>query len=67
MHKGILLFFTDINECSLNIDGCDQVCINTVGSFQCSCNRGYTLNPDRIMCSGTTDRMTDKALYTLHV
>ena len=55
----ILLFLLiDINECSLNTDGCDQVCINTVGSFQCSCNRGYTLNADGITCSGMTGRIT---------
>ena len=42
----------DINECSLNIDGCDQVCNNTMGSYQCRCNRGYTLNNDERTCSG---------------
>ena len=53
-----LLFFIDINECSLNTDGCDQVCINTMGSFQCSCNRGYTLNTDEITCTGTILKLT---------
>ena len=45
-------FPIDINECSLNSDGCDQLCTNTLGSFQCSCNSGYSLNVDGITCSG---------------
>lgn len=33
----------DIDECALHIDGCDQICVNTQGSYHCACNRGYTL------------------------
>ena len=47
-----MLHSLDINECSLNSGGCDQLCNNTIGSFQCSCNSGYTLNGDGITCSG---------------
>ena len=42
----------DINECTANTDGCDQGCVNTVGSFVCSCNNGYTLTSDGKTCSG---------------
>lgn len=37
-------FFTppDIDECSFDRT-CDHLCINTPGSFQCLCNKGYTL------------------------
>jgi len=35
---------TDIDECSLGISGCDQICINTPGSYHCECNSGYTLH-----------------------
>ena len=42
----------DINECDLNIDGCDQTCVNTVGSFLCNCTDGYELNEDGILCDG---------------
>ncbi|KAL4442405.1 hypothetical protein ABPG77_004989 [Micractinium sp. CCAP 211/92] len=34
----------DIDECELHIDGCDQICVNTQGSYHCACNRGYTLH-----------------------
>ena len=32
----------DLDECAVNKGGCDQVCTNTQGSYQCSCNPGYT-------------------------
>jgi hypothetical protein len=40
--------FQDINECSLSIDNCQ--CINTIGSFSCRCNHGYTGNG--VICYG---------------
>jgi hypothetical protein len=43
-------FISDIDECSLNTDGCDQLCINTFGSFICSCLDGYGLNKDNKSC-----------------
>ena len=33
MFKSIL----DIDECALKIDGCEDDCINTNGSFICTC------------------------------
>ena len=41
----------DINECAYNNGGCEQVCVNTVGSFVCSCYSGYTLSSETF-CSG---------------
>ena len=37
---------TDINECLPNggLGPCAQNCTNTIGSFYCSCNTGYTLS-----------------------
>ena len=40
------------DECAMAIDGCDQYCINTVGSYYCDCYSGYVLNSDRRTCSG---------------
>ena len=37
----ILFRFIDVNECAVNNGGCDQVCTNTQGSYQCGCNPGY--------------------------
>ena len=33
----------DIDECTGNTHGCDQVCNNTIGSYECSCYTGYQL------------------------
>ena len=33
---------TDINECLINNGNCHQDCINTNGSFNCSCYPGFT-------------------------
>ena len=41
MHK---TFYLDIDECNENTDNCSQNCSNTIGSYQCSCNDGYTLD-----------------------
>jgi len=37
------LLLLDINECE-NMFPCDQLCANTIGSYECSCNGGYMLN-----------------------
>ena len=31
-------FVSDINECADNSDICGDVCINTMGSYNCSCS-----------------------------
>ena len=45
------VFGTDIDECSTNSHGCSQVCINTDGSYNCSCHDGY-LKQFRYFCFG---------------
>ena len=43
----------DIDECSEGISGCSQVCDNTVGSFNCSCQSGYQNSElDHRICIG---------------
>ena len=50
------LTLSDINECQrsgLNgLGPCDQLCINTIGSFICSCATGYSLSPSGYTCDG---------------
>ena len=43
----------DTNECATsNKGGCQQACVNTIGSFACACNqKGYQLNADKKTCS----------------
>lgn len=42
---------TDLNECEVNNGGCEHICTNTDGSYECSCYDGYALNTDGHTCS----------------
>ena len=42
----------DINECTINNGGCEQICVNDVGTYNCYCNHGYNLNLDNHTCEG---------------
>ena len=49
---GILYYIIiDIDECDDDNGGCDHVCTNTAGSYECSCNSGYSLDLDNKGCS----------------
>ena len=47
-------YISDIDECTRGISGCEHKCINSIGSFKCSCNKGYHLAIDAKSCSGNT-------------
>ena len=34
----------------MDVDGCDQQCVNTPGSFECRCSSGYVLSSDGKTC-----------------
>ena len=57
--KFLLFYYSDINECNLNISGCSQECFNTVGSYYCDCDDGYLLGSDNHTCTGnsTTEKL----------
>ena len=42
----------DINECELNIDDCDQLCVNDLGSYHCECYTGYFREDISSSCVG---------------
>ena len=44
----------DTDECALNNGGCQHKCINTDGSYYCSCDTGYDLQQDKHSCQGTS-------------
>ena len=44
------VIFLDIDECKKGIDGCEKICENIPGSFQCSCPNGTALNADGKTC-----------------
>lgn len=39
-----------MDECVKTPDACDHSCTNSDGSYECSCNRGYVLEPDAHSC-----------------
>ncbi|BFZ01256.1 hypothetical protein BsWGS_04295 [Bradybaena similaris] len=44
------IFVTDIDECDYDNGGCKQLCKNTIGSYQCECENGFSLNSDMHTC-----------------
>ena len=46
------VFASDVDECSENTDNCSQGCNNTIGSYLCYCEDGYTLDTDLHTCNG---------------
>lgn len=42
----------DVNECLIDLNRCQQVCMNTDGSFRCECESGFRLNSDQNTCAG---------------
>ncbi|XP_071806775.1 uncharacterized protein [Asterias amurensis] len=59
---------TDIDECDLQISigvfnsvlKCDHMCINSIGSYRCECELGYTLNTDRHTCKDTDECLVSR-------
>lgn len=43
-------FVKEVDECALRLDGCEQRCANTLGSFRCLCNVGYELHSNQRTC-----------------
>ena len=58
-----IALFTDIDECKRSPGICESDCINTEGSFKCSCPRGYQSVGDN--CEGTPDARQIKAKLPL--
>lgn len=51
---------SDINECNSANGGCSHSCINTYGSFYCSCYSGYYLTGDGMSCAGKVNIYCNK-------
>jgi len=55
----VFVLFKDIDECKASPSVCDvnAKCQNSVGSYRCSCNPGYTGDGEK--CSGMADNTLD--------
>lgn len=52
-------YMKEYDECSLTDHGCEQMCINTLGGYECACRIGFELHSDNKhcedACGGTLD------------
>ena len=56
LQKRNLVVFLDQDECGAGISCCDQMCVNTAGSYMCGCRAGFTLSADGCLCEGLGNR-----------
>ena len=62
-HYPFLLFFPDINECSLGTDSCDKsisTCHDVGGTYFCVCKDGYTQGANNRICQRKLTSMTSR-------
>ena len=61
------MFFllSDVNECRSGSNDCEELCVNTEGSYECDCSVGYTHATDGLNCIGENERQTDTVVCSL--
>ncbi|XP_077999583.1 tolloid-like protein 1 [Glandiceps talaboti] len=54
-------FFMDVDECENNNGGCEHICTNIIGSYNCTCRNGFMLHENGHSCkeSGCTHLIKD--------
>ena len=57
--------YIDVDECATDNGGCMQICINTVGSYECSCEAGYSMKSDGHTCAGNVNLFTHILCFLL--
>lgn len=61
---------TDVNECTTGNGGCQQHCHNMNGSYHCTCDNGWQLDPNGHSCNGKMNLVLTQCnalCTTLHV
>ncbi|CAF1500938.1 unnamed protein product, partial [Adineta ricciae] len=54
----------DIDECRERVI-CDHYCVNTLGSYQCSCHENYQLKSDKHTCTRRLDLIPSGYMYSI--
>lgn len=44
--------FLDVDECNTGQSLCSDGCMNTIGSYYCTCPSGYELDAPQTQCQG---------------
>ena len=63
--NAIFAAILDVDECTVIMNGCNQNCTNTNGSFFCSCQNGHELQNDNKTCIGKC--MFIRIFFSLYV
>ncbi|XP_048589480.1 tolloid-like protein 1 isoform X2 [Nematostella vectensis] len=48
-------YYADEDECRERKGGCQHICVNTIGSYRCTCKPGFVLHPDQHSCKEASD------------
>ncbi|XP_069880168.1 epidermal growth factor-like protein 8 isoform X2 [Dipodomys merriami] len=58
----------DVDECRISVTLCSHRCLNTAGSFTCSCPRGLVLGPDQRTCTeGSPEPPTSASILSVAI
>ncbi|KAK5609465.1 hypothetical protein CRENBAI_007975 [Crenichthys baileyi] len=60
--SGVTPICLDLDECAEGHHQCQQSCINTFGSFRCSCHVGYQPAPDPASCTDVDECLLPAAV-----
>lgn len=57
----------DIDECEIKDGGCSNICVNTAGSFHCSCPEGSNIaEDDKYKCIGKQNLWDISEFYSVY-
>uniref|UniRef100_A0A0N4Z7T2 Metalloendopeptidase n=1 Tax=Parastrongyloides trichosuri TaxID=131310 RepID=A0A0N4Z7T2_PARTI len=46
----ILQYLMEENECKINSNICEHICVNEIGGYSCQCHSGFSLGKDKKSC-----------------
>ena len=50
----LIVHILEFDECARDDHGCEHLCINQLGTYECQCKIGYELHSDGKRCEGKT-------------
>ena len=63
-----IIIFKDLDECDTSNGGCEEICMNTDGSFYCDCPGDLVLQgPEYTSCNGRNSYCSCNICSTCHL